>query len=123
MALLHTLRKSNKNTLPQIPAEATFLEVVNDMWYHAVWTAKKLRRGELWIAKRCCDEYLKALLLQMVEWHTLATKRPQVQMWFNGRFLETWADPRVLDRLRTAFTSNNQADVQRALFATLNLFN
>ena len=34
--------------------------VVRDFWYHAIWTAKKLRRGEVWVAKACCDGYLKS---------------------------------------------------------------
>lgn len=112
----------HSDTPPQPPTETAFLQAVNDMWYHVVWAAKKLRRGEVWIAKMCCDVYLKALLLQMVEWHTLATKGPQVHLWFNGRFLETWGDPRVIDGLRAAFAYYDAADVQRALFATLDLF-
>src|SRR5207248_3057388 len=38
---------------PQEPAE--FLNVVLDFWYHAVWGAKKLLRGELYMAKGCTD--------------------------------------------------------------------
>jgi len=55
------------------PAPAEFLNAVNDFWYHAVWTAKKLRRGELWIAMSCLDSYMKRRLLQMIEWHARAT--------------------------------------------------
>jgi aminoglycoside 6-adenylyltransferase len=54
--------------VPPPPAEPEFLNVVNDFWYHTVWTAKHLRRGELWWAKSCCDSYLKQLLRQMLEW-------------------------------------------------------
>src|SRR5579884_4141340 len=53
--------------LPSAPAGRPpaheFAEAVSDFWYHAVWTAKKLRRGELWVAKSCCDGYMKGLLL------------------------------------------------------------
>jgi aminoglycoside 6-adenylyltransferase len=44
---------STELPLPSPPAEHEFLEVINDFWYHVVWTAKKLRRGELWTAKFC----------------------------------------------------------------------
>lgn len=110
------------DTSPRPPTETAFLEAVNDMWYHAVWATKKLCRGEVWVAKMCCDAYLKTILLRMVEWHTLATKGTQTQTWHNGRFLETWSDPRVLKELRAAFASYDAEDVQRALFATLHLF-
>src|SRR5207302_9540 len=58
-------------TVPELPAarpptEPEFLQAVHDFWYHAVWAAKKLRRGELWVAKSCCDSYLKGLLLDLI---------------------------------------------------------
>lgn len=33
------------------PSQEEFTQLVSDFLYHAVWTAKKLRRGELWTAK------------------------------------------------------------------------
>lgn len=52
---------------PRPPTESEFLEMIHDFWYHAVLTAKKLRRGELWTAKACCDGYMKRLLLRAIE--------------------------------------------------------
>jgi aminoglycoside 6-adenylyltransferase len=104
------------------PTRAEFAQVVADFWYHALWTAKKLRRGELWTAHNCCDSYLKWLVLPMIEWHTLATRGPDVDTWHKGRFLEQWADPRTLDGLRAAFAHHDTADVRRALLATMDLF-
>jgi aminoglycoside 6-adenylyltransferase len=43
------------------PAQAEFLEAVSDFWYHAVWTAKKLGRGEVWVAKSCCELHLPTM--------------------------------------------------------------
>ncbi len=51
------------------PTQEEFLALCHDFLYHAVWAAKKLRRGELWIAKSCADGYMKQLLLGMLEWH------------------------------------------------------
>ena len=109
-------------TVYQPPTEAQFLNVVNDFWYHAVWTTKKLLRGELWVAKTSCDGYMKNLLLTMLEWHTRATKKQNYDTWFGGRFLEEWADPRAVEKLREAYSSYDAADVQRALLATMQLF-
>ena len=113
---------SAEQQLPQPPTEAEFLEAVNDFWYHAVWTAKHLRRGELWWAKSGCDNSLKRLLLTMMEWHARATQGRQHDTWMRGRFLEKWVDPRVLPELRRAFAHYNEADVWQALFATMGLF-
>jgi aminoglycoside 6-adenylyltransferase len=104
------------------PQEAEFLEVVNDFWYHAVWTAKKLRRGELFIAKSCCDSYMKRLLRQMIEWHARAMHGWDYDVWHDGRFLDQWADPRAVAGLREAYARYDENDVRRALFATMDLF-
>jgi aminoglycoside 6-adenylyltransferase len=107
---------------PLPPTQDRFLNLVNDFWYHAVWVAKKLRRGELWTAHMCCDGYMKRLLLIMIEWHAGAISDWRADTWHNGRFLEQWADPRAVDELRHAFAHYDMADVQRALLASMDLF-
>ncbi|MBU7046952.1 MAG: aminoglycoside 6-adenylyltransferase, partial [Theionarchaea archaeon] len=104
------------------PTEQEFHEVISDFLYHCIWTAKHLRRGELWWAKECCDSHLKGLLLTMVEWHSRALQGSNYDTWFRGRFLETWADPRVLKGLKDAFAYYDEKDVKRALDATMELF-
>lgn len=104
------------------PAESEYLNLVNDFWYHSVWTAKHLRRGELWWAKSGCDNYLKNLLRQMLDWHAHALKGDGVDTWMRGRFLEEWADPRAVLTLPQIFAHYDQGDVWRALLVTMDLF-
>lgn len=104
------------------PTESEFLNLVNDFWYHTVWTAKHLRRGELWWAKSCCDCYLKDRLRQLLAWHARATQGHTTETWLRGRFLEEWADPRATLALTQAFAHYNEDDVWRALRATMMLF-
>ncbi len=104
------------------PTQAEFLNVVSDFWFHAVWTAKKLRRGELWTAKGCSDHYMKERLLQVVEWHALATAGWRVDVWHGGRFLEQWASPRFVSELRSAFACYDRDDLWRGLRVTMDLF-
>jgi aminoglycoside 6-adenylyltransferase len=101
------------------PSELDFTNAVNDFWYHTVWTAKKLRRGELWWGKSCCDSYLKGLVLQMIEWQARAGG---AETWMRGRFLEEWADPRALAALPQIYAHYDAEDVWRALLATMALF-
>jgi aminoglycoside 6-adenylyltransferase len=107
---------------PPPPTQSVFLNLINDFWYHAVWVAKHLRRGELWWAKSGCENHLKGLLRQMMEWHTRATRGPNHDTWMRGRLLEEWADPRAVSELREAFAHYDEDDVWRALFATTDLF-
>lgn len=103
------------------PTEAEFVNLIADFWYHTVWVAKHLRRGELWWAKSGCDGYLKGLLLRMLEWHTWA-RDPKANTWMNGRYLEEWADPQIVTMLPEVFAHYDEADVWRALRATMVLF-
>ncbi len=105
-----------------MPTERDVLEVVSDFWYHAVWTAKHLRRGELWWAKGGCDGLMKELLRRMMEWHARIVRAPGRDTWMRGRFLEEWADPRAKRALRTAFAHYDEEDVWHSLFATMDLF-
>ena len=107
---------------PYPPPDAAFVETARDFWYHAVWTAKKLRRGELWLAKSCCDVYMKGLLLRVIAWHARARCGEALNTWYNGRYLEQWAAPRVVEGLRACFAHYDHDDVWRALLATMDLF-
>jgi aminoglycoside 6-adenylyltransferase len=104
------------------PTQEEFLNLVNDFWYHTVWSAKHLRRGELWWGKSCVDDHLKFLLRRMLEWHARLKFGPQHDTWLRGRFLEEWADPRAVQELRQAFAHYDATDIWRALFATMHIF-
>jgi aminoglycoside 6-adenylyltransferase len=95
--------------------------VSHDFWYHLLWAAKKLRRGELWVATRSCDCYLKGLVVTLLAWHAKAAD-PGADTWHGGRFLERWADPRALHGLGHAYAGYDAAEVTRALWATAELF-
>lgn len=107
---------------PPAPSTTAYAATVSDFWYHALWTAKHLRRGELWWAKAGCDMRLKHLLLTMLEWHARFATVTKQDVWFRGRFLEMWADPRAVDELRQVFAHYDEADLWRALLATMHLF-
>lgn len=106
---------------PDLPDAAAFGQLTHDFWFHALWSAKKLRRGEVWIAKQGCDCYLKGLTVRLLAWHAQAADR-SVDTWHRGRFLERWADPAALRDFRAAFASCEPDDVARALWATVDLF-
>jgi aminoglycoside 6-adenylyltransferase len=108
-----------KNSLPGYDE---FLNTVNDFWYHSVWTAKKMRRGELMQAKSCCDVYMKHLLIKMLRWQAYCKNGIEYDTWHDFRFFEKWVDPSVLQPLKNAFAHYDSDDIWDALFATMNLF-
>jgi molybdopterin-guanine dinucleotide biosynthesis protein A/predicted nucleotidyltransferase len=103
------------------PTLAELTELASDFWYHALWSAKKLRRGEVFISKQCIDGYLKARLVTLLQWHAWAVD-PAAEVWHAGRFLERWADPGALAALEDAYARYDVRDVARALWATIDLW-
>jgi aminoglycoside 6-adenylyltransferase len=103
------------------PSADELRDLASDFWYHALWTAKKLRRGEVFSAKECLDCYLKARLTTLLRWHALAVD-PSIDTWHGGRFLERWADPGALATLERAYARYDLRDVVRALWETIDLW-
>ena len=106
---------------PRPPTQRDFTQLASDFWYHALWAAKKLRRGEVFTAKGCLDGYMKDRLVTLLEWHARAIDA-SVDTWHDGRFLERWADPGALAALERAFAHYDVRDVARALWETIDLW-
>ncbi|HEU5491769.1 MAG TPA: aminoglycoside 6-adenylyltransferase, partial [Gaiellaceae bacterium] len=105
----------------QPPTRADLAQLASDFWYHALWAAKKLRRGEVFTAKGCLDGYMKGRLVTLLEWHAHAID-PSVDTWHEGRFVERWADPGAIAALERAYAHYDLRDVARALWETIDLF-
>ena len=106
-----------------VPAEeAEFQNTVHDFWFHTVWTAKKLLRGEVWAAKFCADGYMKYKLLWMIEQHEHAVRRSGCDTWYGGRFIDSWVDESIRRELETAFAHYTREDIAAALRITMQLF-
>lgn len=101
-------------------SEGEFQNLANNFYFHTVWAAKKLLRGELWSAKMCLDSYLKNLLLKVLEVH--ATTKNHADVWHGGRFLDRWADEETCAELKNCFAHYDKTDMKNALKSTHRLF-
>ena len=104
---------------PAPPTPDDVGEAASEFWFKAIWTAKKLRRGELWRALECCDGDLKRLLLRALEWEA---RSRGVDHWYGGRFVEQWGDPAAVEALAETYAHFDPDDVRRALEATMDLY-
>jgi aminoglycoside 6-adenylyltransferase len=113
---LPTLEPAAKTPTPP-PTQDRLDHLSNDFWYHLLWGAKKLRRGELLLAKQVCDCYLIERIVQLARW------RAQDQdTWHGYRFFERWAGEETAHALGPTFARYDAADVGRALRAKGELF-
>ncbi len=106
-------------TAPSI-TEDEFSNMVNDFYFHNIWSYKKLKRGEIWSAKNCVDSYLKRYLLRMLELYR--SKIAGEDVWHDGRFLERWAGEEILAELKECFAHYDKDDIKKALIKTYELF-
>ena len=117
------MRSSGAQPRPRPPVRrsTTSTSSPSDFWYHALWTAKKLRRGEVFTALECLDGHMKARLVTLLGWHARSLDA-SVDTWHEGRFVERWADPGALAALEKAFAYYDVRDVARALWETIDLW-
>jgi aminoglycoside 6-adenylyltransferase len=113
--------RSYSGPLVDLPSQAEFEQTVISFWYHVILAAKKLRRGEVWVAKSECDSHLKKRVVELMTWQARLTN-PQADTWHEGRFLEEWADRQSLEEFRDACARYDPSDVARALRATAEMF-
>lgn len=108
--------QAESGSLPSAaPTERELAEAAARFWHKAVWTARKLCRGELWVATTATNRDLHQLLLQALEWEAQTRPGDQPDVWFRGRFLERWADPQTVRRLPETFAGYDPAAVAHAL--------
>ena len=99
------------------PTQAQFDQLTNDFWYHLLWAAKKLWRGEVLVAKQACDCWLTWRLVELARWRAHGA-----DTWHDLRFFEHWAGDDVVKALGPTFASYDAEDIGRALRATGKLF-
>ncbi|HWI49369.1 MAG TPA: aminoglycoside 6-adenylyltransferase [Rummeliibacillus sp.] len=104
------------------PTYDDLINDINDFWYHAVWAAKKLCRGEILIAKSVCDGYMKQLLIKMIKLQSKIKNGVQFDTWHGYRFFEEWANPYVIDKFKNVFSYYDEQDIWSALKNTMILY-
>lgn len=112
-------------TTPQAPGsgpdETAYTNLVIDFWYHAMWTAKKLLRGELLVARQCLDDSMKVNLLRAIGW-LAHSRKPIVDTWHGYRFFEIWGDEDIVQSLHATYGTVSHAQILDDLARTMDLF-
>ena len=101
--------------------EAALRELSGDFWSTALWTARRLRKGEVFLAVDSVNGAMKRSLVTLMSWHARAVD-PLADVWDAGRGLERWADAGALAALERAYAHYDVRDAARALWETVDLF-
>jgi molybdopterin-guanine dinucleotide biosynthesis protein A len=103
------------------PDEAALQDLVTDFWATALWAARRLRKGDVYLAVDGVNGALKRSVVTMLGWHALSVD-PAAHVLEAGRGLERWADAGALAALEDAYAHYDLRDAARALWATVDLF-
>lgn len=115
--VLHLSTPESRN----LPTGTEFEFGVNRLILATARAAKFVRRGDLWRSQQQINIDVKQALLTLIEWHARVTRAVDNDVWYDGRFIETWADPRVVSTLPELFARYDRADLYETLTSTLGL--
>ena len=122
--MLAAVEKAGSASPPpaRMMSQKSFDSLVNDFWYHAVWTAKKIARGEIMVALGCLNGYMNAIQLKMVETLTSLKADGRGHRWHGGRFFEQRTDKKIMESLSHCYAHYDEKDIRRSLINTMDLF-
>lgn len=104
-----------------LPDEWAFTNLVNDFWYHALWTRKKALRGELLVARSCLDNSMKDKVLHVINWLAHLGK-PDLHTWNGKRFFELWSEQDIVQSFHATYGTVSSAQILDDLSRTMDLF-
>jgi aminoglycoside 6-adenylyltransferase len=103
------------------PSAEEFQQVIESFWFDAVYCAKQLRRGELWMFQNG-SHGMQWHLLRMLEFQARAVNGWEHDTWHAGKFISEWADPQAYAGLREVFSHFDAGDGWHALRSRLIMF-
>lgn len=104
------------------PSPEFFADCCNEFWWVATYVAKGLWRREILYAKAHLDQYVRPMLIQMLEWHAGIRTSFSLSMGKFGKYLEKHLPAESWQALLATFADGSYEDTWRALFAACDLF-
>jgi aminoglycoside 6-adenylyltransferase len=122
-ALLSSVAAEQKQNLlsPKKPSPEEFGHVVRSFLFCAYYIGRVLYQNDLWIAKTR-EHDLRGGLLKMTEWHARSKHNWSLDVWHKGKYIETWAEKPILDRLPQIYAGYAKEPSQIALDECVQLF-
>ena len=103
------------------PDDPALHDLATDFWATALWAARRVRKGDVFLAVDAVNGAMKRSVVTLLGWHALAVD-PDAAVLEAGRGVERWADAGALSSLELAYAHYDLRDVARALWETVDLF-
>ncbi|WP_026973366.1 aminoglycoside 6-adenylyltransferase [Aliagarivorans marinus] len=103
----------------QLPSRMESIEwcenALSELMFYCLNYAKKLRRGESWLALQGCNANLQWQMLALLEQVVLREQNGQVDTWYDGRFVERWLGDTWNTTLTLCYADQNDHSIAQAL--------
>ena len=119
-ALAEELESGGGERPVALPDDEAFLDLTVDFWSTALWAARRLRKGEVFLGVDAVNGSLKRSLVTLMSWHASVVD-PAADVLDGGRWLDRWGDPGALRALESAYASYDLRDAARALWETVDM--
>jgi len=103
------------------PDHDALLDLTTDFWATAVWAARRVRKGDVFVGVDAVNGAMKRSVVTLLGWHALSVDA-EAPVREAGRGVERWADAGALSALEVAYAHYDLRDVARALWETIDLF-
>lgn len=109
--LLETVQKEKL----VMPTEEELRNIIREILFHVIWSFKKIKQKELWVAVNCINGRIQNLLLRLIEAHNISITQRSTVVMHEGRFLEQRADRELIEKLKNCFTQYDEIDAAETL--------
>lgn len=107
---IETTLANVKEESPKIPTEDELKQLINDLLFQLMFTCKKIKRNELWVAVSTINQLVSSKLLQLIEYHNASVTKNSHIIHYDGRFLEQRICQYILNKLPLCFAKYDVTD-------------
>ncbi|WP_026564217.1 aminoglycoside 6-adenylyltransferase [Bacillus sp. UNC41MFS5] len=104
------------------PSAEFYADCCNEFWWVSTYVAKGLWRKEILYAQEHLNNYLRPMLIKMLEWQVGIQTDFSISIGKCGKYLERFLSEKSWQGLLSTFSDGSYEGVWRALFTMANLF-
>ncbi|RAL24185.1 aminoglycoside 6-adenylyltransferase [Thermoflavimicrobium daqui] len=104
------------------PSAEYFADCCNEFWWVSTYVAKGLWRKEILFAQDHLNQYVRPMLIKMLEWQVGIQTDFSVSIGKNGKYLERYLSKQNWNDLLSTYANGSYEGTWKALFAMGSLF-
>lgn len=104
------------------PSSKLFEDCCDEFWWVSTYVAKGLWRNEILYAQDHLNQYVRPMLIKMLEWQVGIQTDFSVSVGNSGKYLEKYLSEQCWNELLSTYADGSYTETWKALFAMSRLF-